>query len=177
LQLLDLNEVGAVFLVPRGSFLVTISLGIVLLAIWLLWSGVYHTLTIAFGVISCFGVALIASRLGLVDREGHPIHLALGLVTYVPWLLWAIVKANIDVAWRILRPTMPISPRLIEVSAGQSSDLGRVIYANSITLTPGTVSVEMDGGKILVHALTKEAADDVESGDMDRRVTKLEGAA
>ena len=92
-------------------------------------------------------------------------------------LLWAIVKANIDVAWRILRPTMPISPRLIEVSAGQSSDLGRVIYANSITLTPGTVSVEMDGGKILVHALTKEAADDVESGDMDRRVTKLEGAA
>ena len=154
-----------------------ISLSLVLFAIWLLWSGVYHTLTIVFGVISCLGVALIAARMGIVDREGHPIRLALRLVTYVPWLLWAIVKANIDVAGRILSPALPISPRLIEVSAGQESDLGRVIYANSITLTPGTVSVEMDDGKILVHALTKDAADDVESGDMDRRVTKLEGAA
>ncbi len=152
-----------------------ITLAILLFAIWLLWSGIYLSLTIGFGVISCLGVALIAARMGIVDREGHPIHLVLRLLTYGPWLLWAIVKANIDVARRILNPGMPISPRLIDVTPGQKSDLGRVIYANSITLTPGTVSLEMDENKIVVHALTQEAADDVETGDMDRRVTRLEG--
>ncbi|MDP6037346.1 MAG: Na+/H+ antiporter subunit E, partial [Candidatus Latescibacteria bacterium] len=75
---------------------------------------------------------------------------------------------------RVLSPGLPISPRVVRVVATQKTDLCRVIYANSITLTPGTVSLVLDGEEIVVHALTKEAADDVESGDMDRRVTGLE---
>ena len=144
-----------------------ISLGISLFLIWLLWSGHYDSLTLGFGVASCV--------LGVIDREGHPIHLLLRLLTYGPWLIWAIVKANLDVAGRILKPGLPISPQLIRVKASQKSDLGKVIYANSITLTPGTVSVDVDGSEILVHAISREAAADVETGDMDRRVVQFEG--
>lgn len=90
---------------------------------------------------------------------------------YIPWLIWAIIKANIDVAKRILNPRLPIAPRIVRVTGTQKTDLCRVIFANSITLTPGTVSLDLDEEDIVVHALTKEAADDVQSGDMDRRVT------
>ena len=112
----------------------------------------------------------------VVDAEAHPIDIAGRLLLYVPWLLWAIVKANLDVARRILTFRLPISPRLIRVKASQKSDLGQVIYANSITLTPGTVSVDLQDGTILVHALTRECAEDLQEGEMDRRVAALEGA-
>jgi len=152
-----------------------ISLGVTLFITWLLWSGHYNPLILGFGVASCVLVVYLSARLGLVHREGHPIHLLLRLLTYGPWLIWAIVKANIDVAGRILKPGLPISPQLIKVKASQKTDLGRVFYANSITLTPGTVSVEVDGDGILVHAISREAAADIETGDMDRRVVQFEG--
>ena len=145
------------------------------MAVWLLWSGHYNTLLISFGVGSSILVALIARRMQLTDAEGHPVHLLLGLATYVPWLIWAIVKSNIDIAMRILNPRLPISPRMIKVKAGQKTDLGRVIYANSITLTPGTVTVDVEGDEMTVHALTSGTAADLETGDMDRRVTRMEG--
>ena len=144
---------------------------------WLLWSGhysFYHTLVLAMGLLSCAFVVYLASRLSIVDEEGHPIHLIWGLVFYIPWLLWAIIKANIDVAKRILNPRLPIAPRIVRVNGTQKTDLCRVIFANSITLTPGTVSLDLDEEDIVVHALTKEAADDVQSGDMNHRVTTLE---
>ena len=78
-------------------------------------------------------------------------------------------------ARRILHPRLPIAPRVIRVESSQKTHLGQVIYANSITLTPGTVSVETDEGTIDVHALTRETAEDVRSGTMDRRVTDIEG--
>jgi multicomponent Na+:H+ antiporter subunit E len=74
-----------------------------------------------------------------------------------------------------LSPSLPISPTIIHVRASQKSDLGKVIYGNSITLTPGTVAIDIDGDKIEVHALTREAAQALRDGDMDRRVTRLEG--
>jgi multicomponent Na+:H+ antiporter subunit E len=152
-----------------------ISLGITLFITWLLWSGHYNPLILGFGVASCVLVVYLSSRLGIVDREGHPIHLLIRFLTYGPWLVWAIIKANLDVAGRILKPGVPISPQLIKVKAHQKTDLGRVIYANSITLTPGTVSVDVDGEDFLVHAISKEAAADVEAGDMDQRVSRFEG--
>jgi multicomponent Na+:H+ antiporter subunit E len=131
---------------------------------------------LGFGVASCVLVVLIARGMGIHDEEGVPVHLSLRLLLYIPWLTWAIVKANVDVALRILSPGLPIAPRMVHVRPGQKSDLGRVIYANSITLTPGTVTCDADGDGFVVHALTKEAADDLESGAMDQRVTRLEGA-
>ncbi|MCZ6574946.1 MAG: Na+/H+ antiporter subunit E [Gammaproteobacteria bacterium] len=152
-----------------------ISLALVLFALWLLLSGHYVPLLIGLGALSVLLVVTIALRMDVVDREGHPIHLSPKALLYWPWLAWEIVKSNLDVARRILSPTLPISPTVIRLKASQKSDLGRVIYANSITLTPGTVSIDIDGEHIEVHALTREAAQALRTGDMDRRVTRFEG--
>lgn len=154
-----------------------ISLGGVLFGLWLLLSGHYNPLLIGFGIFSSVLVVLLARRMRIIDPEGHPIHLGLGAATYWPWLLLEIVKSNIDVARRILDPSLPISPTMIRVKAGQRTELGQVVYANSITLTPGTVSIELEDGMIDVHALTAEGAESLLEGEMDRRVTAMEGAA
>ena len=153
-------------------------MGVVLFGVWLLWSGHYsfdHTLVFVLGVVSCVAVVMIAVRMGVADEEGHPLQLIGRALIYGLWLLWAIFKANIDVALRVLHPRLPISPTLVQVPTSQKSDLGRVIYANSITLTPGTVSVAVDDDTIMVHAISRDGAADLETGDMDRRVTSMEG--
>lgn len=163
---------------PRSSKLVTYAVGLltILAAVWLLWSGHYDSpLLLGLGGVSLALVLFIALRMRIVDDEGVPIQLPLGLVRYVPWLVFEIVKANVDVALRILRPGLPIRPRVIRVRAGQRTDIGRVIYANSITLTPGTVTIDTEGDDITVHALTEEAAEGVLTGEMDRRVARVEG--
>ena len=153
-----------------------ISLGVVLAVVWLLLSGHYaDPLILSLGLASCAVVVAITRRMDLVDHEGHPIHLTRRAVGYWAWLAWEVVKANIDVAKRVLAPGLPISPTLVRLSASQKSDLGLVIYANSITLTPGTVSVDVEPGEILVHALSSAAASDLEGGEMDRRVSLVEG--
>ena len=152
----------------------TLSLFILLAATWLLLSGYYTTLLLALGALSCALVAALCWRTGIIDPEGHPNHLFLGLLLYIPWLLWEICKSNIDIARRILDPKLPIAPRVIRIKTSQKTHLGQVIYANSITLTPGTVSVEVEEGEITVHALTGETAAALLEGSMDRRVTRLE---
>ena len=152
-----------------------LSLSLVLFGVWLLFSGHYTPLVVALGVLSCGLVVVIAGRMGVIDAEGHPIEHARRSFGYLPWLFKEIAKANLSVARRILNPRLPINPRLIRVSTSQRSELGRVIYANSITLTPGTVSIRIEGDQILVHALDDEFAADLESGEMDRRVAHLEG--
>ncbi len=155
----------------------SISLGLLLFGVWLMLSGIFEPLLLGLGVASCLVVVLIAYRMDLVDREGHPIHLGWRIVIYWLWLAREIVKANVDVARRILDPKLPIDPVLIRLKASQTSELGHVIYANSITLTPGTVSVGIDDGEITVHAIAKEPAEELEAGEMDRRVSAIEGAA
>jgi multicomponent Na+:H+ antiporter subunit E len=147
----------------------------VLLVVWLLWSGHYTGLLITLGVLSVLTVVGVAHRMGIADEEGAPVGLAWSVLRYAPWLAWEIVKANVDVAARIVRPSLPISPRLIRVRADLRTDVGRAIYANSITLTPGTVSVDFEGDEIVVHALTREAADGLQTGEMERQVRRLEG--
>jgi multicomponent Na+:H+ antiporter subunit E len=148
---------------------------VVLLAVWLLWSGHYTPLLLSLGVASCALVAWIAWRMGLVDREGVPFEIILGMLLYLPYLGLEIVKANLDVARRIIAPRMPIGPRVFRTTAKQKSDLGRVVYANSITLTPGTVSIDIEGDEIAVHALTPFAQAGVENDEMNQRVVRVEG--
>ena len=109
----------------------------------------------------------------VVDREGHPLHLGPRIITYWAWLFVEIFKANIDVAKCVLFPRKYLRPSMFTVTATQKSDLGRVIYANSITLTPGTVTVDLDGDQVMVHSMTEVSAEGIKSGDMDRRVTKV----
>ena len=149
---------------------------VVLAAFWLLWSGHwYDTLLLSLGAMSITAVVFISWRMGVVDKEGHPYHLAWRPIVYLPWLLLEIVKANIDVTKRVF--SGDIRPTLVRVKATQKTELGLVIYANSITLTPGTISLRIRDGYILVHAVHSGGADDLEEGGMDARVTWLEGSA
>ncbi len=152
-------------------------LGGVLFGAWLLWSGHYSFesgLIFAFGVVSCAGVVLLCRRMKIVDEEGLPIHLAYRLLLFLPWLIKEIFTANLDVASRILKPSMPLDPKIVVLQPTQKTDLGRVILAYSITLTPGTLSIEAEGGKITVHAVAPEIMK-VEQNEMDHRVTRVEG--
>ena len=152
-----------------------ISLGLFLAVIWLLLSGHYTLLLIFFGLLSVALVVLLALRMDVVDHEGHPLHLnSKALVVYWCWLLKEIFVSNIYVCRLILNPAMPISPTVIALRSSQSSDLARVIFANSITLTPGTVTIDVDGDITEVHTITEEAARSLLQGSMDSKVTALE---
>ncbi len=152
----------------------TVSVFVALAAVWLLLSGHYDPLILVFGALSCVFVTFLALRFRLVDRESYPLHMGWRLSRYWLWLFVEIVKSNIDVARRILDPRLPIDPRLFEIKMSQTSDLGRVIYANSITLTPGTISLDIGDDTILVHALTREGQDALATGEMDTKVAALE---
>ena len=105
-----------------------------------------------------------------------PPHLAWRpFLAYWPWLIKEVIVAGWDVTKRILHPKLPISPTLSEFIPSQKSDIGLVIHANSITLTPGTISVEVEPGRFLVHALTQEGAAGLAGSEMDRRCAELEG--
>ena len=155
-----------------------LTLGVFLSAVWLAWSGYFdQPFLLGLGLLSVMGTVSLASRMRIVDDEGTPLDFGLRPVPYAFWLIREVVKANIDVAARILDPELPIHPRLVCVKARQKTELGRVILANSITLTPGTVSIDMQGHQIWVHSLTLEAAEEDVSGEMDRRVCALEAHA
>lgn len=159
----------------RTNVLRTASLTLFLAAVWLLLSGHFDPLTLSFGAVSIALVVFIAHRMDVVDHEGHPIHLSWKVPIYWLWLDWQIILSNVRVARMILSPRMAIDPRFVTVDAGQKDDLDRVVYANSITLTPGTVSLKLDDDKILVHALDEGFAAELEGGEMRRRVRRFAG--
>lgn len=154
-----------------------ISLGAALAVLWLLLSGFFEPLLLGLGLASILVTVWLAHRMDVADHEGHPIHLAPhALLSYWPWLFWQIIKSNWDVAKLILSPKMPIRPHVFTTQATQSSEVGRTTYANSITLTPGTVTLAAHAdGSFEVHAIDDATREGVEALDMDRRCTRLEG--
>ncbi len=141
---------------------------------WLALSGHYVPFLVGAGLASAAVCALAAKRMRVLDAEGHPVHLLPGAVTYVPWLLWEIAKSAWAVAKVILNPSLPVSATMTKVAASQKTPLGVVAYANSITLTPGTITTGVDGHVLTVHALVREGALDLEGGGMDARVGRFE---
>ena len=153
-----------------------ITLGLGLFGLWLLLSGHYDDpLLLTLGVISSIAVVFIAQRMDVIDHEGVRLRLRFGFIGYLAWLAKEIALANIAVAKIIISPSLPLSPLLFRVKTSQKTDVGRVTHANSITLTPGTVSVEVEDGDIIVHAIAGKLASDMAKGEMDRRVTAVEG--
>jgi multicomponent Na+:H+ antiporter subunit E len=155
--------------------LYTLSSVLVLYGFWLLLSGYFTAFLMTAGAGSAIAVVALAHRMDLVDHEGHPIHLGWRVLAYWPWLFREIIKSAWDVSRIIVDPRLPISPTMIRVPTSQKTAVGVVTYANSITLTPGTISMEVKHGEILVHALTRAAAEGLQEGEMDRRVTWFEG--
>jgi multicomponent Na+:H+ antiporter subunit E len=154
-----------------------LSLAGFLFAFWIALSGHYTPMLVSAGLASSIVCVLAAIRMRAADAEGHPIEVFRGAVSYFPWLVVEIAKSAWAVTKIILHPKLPISPTMTAVRASQRSRVGVATYANSITLTPGTITVGVDGNKLTVHALVREGALDLEAGEMDRRVCKFEGTA
>ena len=141
--------------------------------IWLLLSGHYDPLLLTLGVLSCITCLYVTWKAKFIDEEGLPLHLLIRLPIYTVWLFKEIIKANIDTA-KIIILNNP-DPQNFRVKSSQKTEAGKVTYANSITLTPGTVTTVLDGDILEVHALSSDMADDVKSGAMDKKVSWLEG--
>ena len=150
-----------------------IRLGAILIVLWLLLSGHYVALLLSLGAASCALALYLALRMDRADGEAIPLAMRPGRwLLYTLWLGVEIVKSNLAVARVLVDPRLPIRPSVFRVDASQRTLLGHVVYANSITLTPGTVSIDLHGDAIDVHSLLEP--DLAALGEMDRRVSGME---
>ncbi len=148
------------------------SFAALLFLFWVFLSGHLTPLLLGFGVVSVALAVFLSKRMNVIDHESYPLHLSSQLPAFFVYIFKEIIKANIDVVKRILQwQGSTISPQLVDIPVQQTSDLGRVIYANAITLTPGTVSIELSQETITIHALTEEAAQELAAGNMAKEVS------
>lgn len=154
----------------------TKALGLVvaLFALWLALSGYFKPFLLFAGFVSCLFTVYLAKRMKLLDDEAVPLQLRLSLPLYWTWLGGEIFKSAVAVSKVILSRDMQLSQQLIAVPSPLKTDMGHVIFANSITLTPGTVTVETMPGRFLVHALTEEASGAEGFEEIARRVAVVE---
>ncbi len=139
---------------------------------WLTMSGLFKPLILGFGAVSVLVTIYLASRLDVVDRESAP-YLRLHIfLAYWVWLVGEIIKANLIVVRACLRVEPDIDPALVKVKTTCRSDLAKTTFANSITLTPGTVTLSVDGDQLLVHSLYESAAGPEDFEEMDRRTAR-----
>lgn len=153
-----------------------LSMALLLGGTWLLLSGHFDALLLSLGVLSCGLVLFLSQRMAVIDRETQPLHLAGVLPGYWLWLLGQILRSNLDVVRRILSPRPDITPTMLRIALDEETELCQTIFANSITLTPGTVSVSLRGGTVEVHGLTREGVTALAGGEMQRRVVAMEEA-
>ncbi|MFT6371307.1 MAG: multicomponent Na+:H+ antiporter subunit E [Gammaproteobacteria bacterium] len=146
---------------------------IFLAAAWMLWSGFFKPLLLGLGVFSCLLTYVVVKRMGYFNDQFFALHFSFRLFSFWLWLGREVIRSSIDVARIVLSPSLPISPRVIEIKVTAQHPVDQVILANSITLTPGTLALDLHNGVIKVHALTEAGARDLLSGEMDKRVAQL----
>ncbi|SET51262.1 Na+/H+ antiporter subunit E [Thalassotalea agarivorans] len=154
-------------------YLLTWSL--VLAAFWLLLSGFLKTLLLALGLVSVAIVVFLLHRMDKTDNQVHRLGINLPFLRYVFWLLGQIVISSVEVAKLVWFKQSSISPAMGKLPVEGMTDKAKVLYANSITLTPGTLSVDIDDNFITVHALDKTSISALASGDMAERAKKAVG--
>lgn len=158
----------------RGLILQTLLLA----AIWLILSGKTDLIYIFWGVISIAFVIWLTNRLHHIplaqDEPCGSTRINIPrLLVYLFWLVWQIIKSGVYVAYVVLHPKMPIEPMIVRFTSKQPNVLARVILGNSITLTPGTLTLDIKDDLFTVHALTRDTEEDLVSGDMEARVARL----
>jgi multicomponent Na+:H+ antiporter subunit E len=146
---------------------------IFLAAAWMLWSGFFKPLLLGLGVFSCLLTYVVVKRMGYFNDQFFALHFSFRLFSFWLWLGREVIRSSIDVARIVISPSLPISPRVIEIKVTAQHPVDQVILANSITLTPGTLALDLHNGVIKVHALTEAGARDLLSGEMDKRVAQL----
>ena len=148
------------------------SFAVLLFLFWIFLSGHLEPLLLGLGMASVALTVFLSRRMNVIDHESYPLHLSSKFPGLFVYIIREIVKANIDVVTRILSwGKAPISPQMIEIPQSQETDLGAVIYANSITLTPGTVTIKLSKDNLTVHALSKEAASELATGAMSEEIS------
>lgn len=151
---------------------------ILLSAIWLILSGRTDAVYLFWGIVSVAFVIWLGSKLHsipLAEQEpcgSSQIHIP-RLIIYLFWLVWQIAKSGVYVAYIVLHPRMPIEPMIVRFTSKQPNVVARVILGNSITLTPGTLTLDIDDNMFTVHALTRDTEEELVSGDMEARVARL----
>jgi multicomponent Na+:H+ antiporter subunit E len=143
---------------------------------WFALSGQTSPFFVGVAVISVIATMWLSARLKVIDRDGSPYHRAPQLLLYLGWLMVEIVKANVAVIARVIGPSHAIDPAMVEVKSSAKSSLGRALFANSITLTPGTVTVDVVGATLKVHALVRENASAESFDEMDRKSARTADA-
>jgi multicomponent Na+:H+ antiporter subunit E len=146
---------------------------VMLVIAWLLWSGLFRPLLLGLGLFSCALTFLLVRRMGYFDNDFFAMRFSMKLLSYWAWLTREIYRSSLQVARVVLDPSLPISPRTIEIKSASAHLVDQVILANSITLTPGTLALDLHKGIIKVHTLTEAGAQDLLSGEMNRRVDAL----
>lgn len=145
-----------------------------LFVIWMVWSGMFDAFHLSLGAISCALVTFMTHDLVFRHKSyPHAFQEIIGFLTYLPWLLYQIVLSNLHVAYLVLSPKMPIDPQLVKFKSGLKKDVSHLVFGNSITLTPGTITADIRDGEYYVHALSKKTAEDLLSGDMEKRVAHI----
>ena len=158
----------------RSRIAGALALLLLLVAAWLLWSGIYKPLLLWLGAFSCLLSVYIAHRVGFFERSTG-LHLIPRLPRFSLWVLVEIVKSSLEVVRLVLDPKLPISPTVVAIKARPGDEVGQVILANTITLTPGTVTVDVFDNRLLVHCITREGAQAITAGDVNERVAELTG--
>lgn len=159
---------------PQSSKLANILILLMLFALtWLVWSGVFKPLLLFLGLVSSLFCLWLTLRMRLFDDNLFSLPIGMGMLGYWFWLAREVFKSSLTVTKVVLSPSLPISPRVARIRAGSEHPYDQVLLANSITLTPGTLSMDLDEGVISVHSLTEEGMRDLLSGEMNRRVTAL----
>lgn len=145
---------------------------LILIAEWLIWSGIYKPLLLGLGAFSCILSVYLAHRVGFF-REVSGLHIVPRLPFYWLSISYEIIKSSFDVARIILNPKLPISPIVIEMEAEPEGPVGQATLGNAITLSPGTVTLDIYDGRLQIHCLTREGAEELLSGDANRLAAAL----
>lgn len=145
-----------------------------MLMLWVLLSGHLDPLLLGLGLGSGLFVAWLVHRLALPNPKFNTFKLSLNLPRFLPWFFLEVFRANLDVSWRILHPKLPISPNKGTYSTADLNEVAKAVYANCITLTPGTYTLNTGEDSIEVHSLTKETADSLKQGEMKKRISVLQ---
>ena len=148
----------------------------ILYAFWILLSGFLDLFHLSLGAVCSTLVSYVSHDLVFTETNFRKRHMtAKNFFFYIPWLLYQIYLANVHVVYLVWHPKMPIDPKIIRFKTKWQGDLVLVTMANSITLTPGTITLDIREGEYYVHALSKKVADDLLAGEMQDRVGKIYG--
>jgi multicomponent Na+:H+ antiporter subunit E len=145
---------------------------LILYLFWLILSGHFTPLLLTLGALSAMLSTWLLWRMDKVDKTPVCLLPSLALLSYGFWLLWELVKANINVARRIWDPALPVEPGWTRLPVNVSSPMQKALYANSITLTPGTLTADVFEDHFLVHHLCKQGLEELHEGEMERRIRR-----